>query len=233
MSQQLSVLRRHLLGAVGKRADDQVLNIKTNDIINRAISEILAVATWYFMSKTATITLVNGTKEYSLAADLDKILDTEVRLGTSFGRVYFVNDREFDQVVTSPTAQGNAPEHFTLRGYQLIQLYPIPNATAVTNEGTIDYEYFRTYTLLSSDSDTSPLPDKYDLGLMMHRAQELLHIHFRDINQAGGCERKFKDALEMAMEDNRKIVEAGLRDIIRTSPTDQRQSTGTDQRRRR
>lgn len=230
MSQTLLQLRNDITTRIREQYGNPVLNVKLNALINDAIQEFLAAASWYFQRKTATISQVDGTKEYSLAADFDKMVDKGVRLGTTFKPIHFLNERDFDQVVTSPVTEGAAAEYYTLRGYKLIQLYPIPNSAAVTANGTVDYEYFATAAILSADATASPLPTKFD-SVILHRAEELAQGLVGKGEDARIAGIRWLAGLDMAIQDNRQVVETAIRDIIRTSPIDQRQGRGFDSRR--
>jgi hypothetical protein len=231
MALTLATLRRHVYGRIDRESVNAALNAKIDDMVNVAIQEFIAAASWYFQRKTATISQVDGTKGYSLASDFDKMVDKGVRLGTTFKPIHFLNERDFDQVVTSPVTEGAAAEYYTLRGYKLIQLYPIPNSAAVTANGTVDYEYFATAAILAADATASPLPDKFD-AVILHRAEELAQGYAGNEGKAGRAGQRWGQSLELAIQDNRQVVETGIRDVIRTQPEDQRQARGFDQRRR-
>jgi hypothetical protein len=233
MARTFSALQHQIISSLQGVHGDPALHFRVKEWINQARDEFLSAASWYFMAvNTGSVTLVAGTKEYSLPSDYDKINDSEVRTGTNKKKVWYLNDKDFDLVVMNPTVQGSwsvGAIYFTLTGFQKIQFYPIPNSAAVTNEATVGFEYFKKPSAqLVADTDTLGIPDKYE-PIILHKATGYaLAANSKD----GSMEFALSDTgLKLAFYDNRKIVEIGQTDLIPNQPGDQRQSAGTDQRR--
>lgn len=135
--------------------------------VNLARKQIVAFnPDWYFLQTTAAVNLVNGTQEYSLASDLVKINPEEVRLTTTKTRLEHAETKDFEVTLSAPTTP-DTPTHFRLAGFQKIQLFPPPDASAVSAETSFTYEYTKTFsTDMSADGDTHDLPIHFEPVLL-------------------------------------------------------------------
>lgn len=173
--------------------------------INFGIRQYIKAAPWYWRVATGTIALVSTQKEYAFPADYDKVNEHEVRLGTTGSKIYFVNEREFDRTVTDPTA-GGTPFYFTLIGRNKIQLYPIPDASAVSAETDFDFEYLKIpATKLVADGDTSIVPDD-EIMVPLAWAAYQGAMYSERLDKAQIFLQEYNMGLQMFMAENRKMV---------------------------
>lgn len=134
-----------------------------------------------FLQVETTVALVNGTGTYSLSSDVVKVNPEEIRLATTKARLSHLDpsDEGFIDLTTTGT-----PAHFRLSGYQSIQLYPPPNAAAVSANANLSYEYSKTFpTDMSSDSDTHGLPPHFE-PVLLDLAEVLGWEYLRQFQQS-------------------------------------------------
>lgn len=118
---------------------------------------------WDFLQTTATETLVDSQVNYTLNTDIVKINQDEIIL-TATRRVLLLPDV---QKAGDPDLTPGIPTHFRLAGYQQIQLLPPPSAAVVTSEGSITYEYSKTFPAdMTGNSDVHGLPPHLEPALM-------------------------------------------------------------------
>lgn len=118
---------------------------------------------WDFLQTEATFALVESQIPYSLAIDLVKINQDEVRLTASRKVIEVFDNRQSGD----PEVDDGEPTHFRLSGYQNMQIFPPPNAAVVAAEVSVTYEYSKTFnTDMSANSDTHDLPIHLEPALL-------------------------------------------------------------------
>lgn len=124
--------------------------------VNLARKYIVALnPDWDFLQTEATFALVANLIPYSLATDLVKINQDEIRLTESRKVLGRMDVRKSGD----PEIVPSAPTHFRLSGYQNIQIFPPPTAAVVAAEVTVTYEYTKTFPVdMVADADPHTLP---------------------------------------------------------------------------
>ena len=124
--------------------------------VNLARKYIVALnPDWDFLQTEATVALVATQIPYTLAADLVKINQDEVRLTVSRKTLEPFDVRKSG----NPDITPSEPTHFRLSGYQTIQIFPPPTAAVVTAETTFTYEYTKTFPVdMVANTDPHTLP---------------------------------------------------------------------------
>lgn len=140
-------------------------NDETNDVVldvNDAYEHLLNALpddTPYLIDVTGSLSLVNGTRAYSLdsAARSFKLLewsfenetddDSKIRPAT----LEYVQrlDSKYDETTAQPT-------HVYLEGSDQVGFYPVPDASY-----TIKYKFAKSFTRLSATTDTFVVPDEW------------------------------------------------------------------------
>jgi hypothetical protein len=147
-----------------------------------------------------------------MASDSMAINDQKVFLTDTQTKLYHLSEKDFALVVTDRTAAGT-PQFFTTMGYQKIQLYPIPDATAVTNETSFEYEYYaKLATFLSGDSDASGLP-AYAEPIVLDLAEVYAQQYADRVGEAQQAYARFLPAVRRLWEENSEILNLSVRDL--------------------
>lgn len=206
-------MQNEILGRIhGSHLSAGVDRIRVKQWLNVARDRFVGYGPWHFLAATATANLVQDQREYSLDGAVQQVNEKQVILTTTRKELEFLDDEKFRWVVTDPTATGDAPDYFTLVGYQKIQLFPIPNATAVSAETSITYEYYkRLTTAMSADGDYTTLPEYVD-PMVLDLAESLAQEFAQNRGAAGEAYNRFRDALVPLWMNNS--------DILRLSPRD-------------
>lgn len=127
------------------------------------LEEIVTSGRWFFQNDSEDITLVASQRIYSLSADVSEI--RQLYDSTNTARVPYAPVERLVALGKGLLTEGDKPEYWYLEGLGtsqevVIGLYPIPNATAVTNISPL-----KAHTLLRpaalSSSSTIPLPEEY------------------------------------------------------------------------
>src|SRR3990167_4619438 len=148
--------------------DENSIRAQALSCINRVRME-LNMHDWRFMKTNASnITLINGTATYALPTNLKavtyaRLLDTN---GKQDHELTYVPDDVFthwmtDQEHTGQPLYYNASNVF---GDGLVTLYPVPDASAVTN-WTLDVEYFKRIPVITDDAWAIDVPEEVNLVL--------------------------------------------------------------------
>jgi hypothetical protein len=131
--------------------------------VNLARKYIVALnPDWDFLQTETTFALVANQIPYTLATDLVKINQDEIRLTTSRKVLELLDVRKSGD----PETTSSEPTHFRLSGYQSIQIFPPPTAAVVTAETSVTYEYTKTFpTDMVNNTDPHGLPPHLEPAL--------------------------------------------------------------------
>lgn len=196
--------------------------------INLARHEIASLSTWWFMVKKASTQLatVASTREYSLATDVDQLV--QVRHGTTFAKLDFVNEKDIDAVLrfgeTDLTSGTGTPSHFTLLGFRKIQLFKTPNAVI-----NYDYWYKKVLADLSLDADASDFLETFE-PLIMWRAEWYGRRFQGDQQRLDEARQEFWTLAAALAVQNRSKLEFEMGVIIPESYIEQRVAAEVDVR---
>jgi hypothetical protein len=153
------ILRRSGQIEVSTLSNAQTPATQTRDFLNETYFEMLQRLKVYRLQKQGSITTVNGTASYALAADaeLDSLLADSVYDANA---QYVLQQVDYTYPVSHGTASGK-PECFYRMG-NLLYLYPTPNGAY-----TIQYQYLMKPIALSADADTTQLPVSWEKVLVL------------------------------------------------------------------
>jgi len=122
---------------------------------------------WNRLKKKSSIKLVTSTEFYSLASDLDRLLniyyDRDFSIASGYPKITLVGDEQwlndFAVNVTEGLPYMAREWGYDANNYKQLQLYYIPTATY--NDNLIYYDYIRIVSDLSADADTTPFDDEW------------------------------------------------------------------------
>lgn len=147
----------------GEEFSDLDIKSQIQKWVIEVFEEVYASGRWFFQNDSQDITLADGTKDYSMDTDVAEVRD--VRDPNSNKRVAYAPVERLIAKGKDLLSTGNAPEFWYIDSLGpsqeiKVSLYPVPNATAVTNIGSL-----RAYTLLRppalTGTDTIPIPPEY------------------------------------------------------------------------
>lgn len=212
MSFNFKQMQDIVIGRIEGQHGDPAMVQLVKDWINLSRDQFVGYGPWHFLMKTDAKALVAAQQEYSTATDVKHINHQEVRLFITKTRLYYLNDDDFLLVVTDPVATGT-PAYFRTVGFQKIQLYPIPDAAAVTAHANLLYEYANTLpTALSADSDATGLPEYVD-PCILDLAESYAQQWKRSPNEAQMAFGRFIAAVQKLGQENSDILGLSPRDI--------------------
>jgi hypothetical protein len=156
------MLVSEIIAKIKSRVDDD--DIATDfllDAINSVYFRILndTQTFWKFLEGTTTFSTVAGTTDYSkatIAADLNRIYN----LSTSNNKVYPIAQRDFDEYVPDPSAEGNIA--YYMEWGDTLKLYPIPSGIE-----TVNVRYYKKVTTPLVEANTPIIPIEYQELLIM------------------------------------------------------------------
>jgi hypothetical protein len=206
-------MQHEIIGRIHEQhAAAAAIRTRVKQWINLARDQFVGYGPWHFLGTSETVGLVGSQLEYSLNSAMMAMNNEKVFLDTTKTKLHYLTEQDFELLVTDRTAEGT-PAYFTLMGYQKIQLYPIPDASAVTAETNFEYEYFaRLSTALSGDSDTSGLPE-YVEPIIMDMAETYAQQYAKNIQEAAQAFGRVMPALQSLWMKNSEILGLGARDI--------------------
>ena len=192
--------------------------------LNLARDMIAGFGPWFFLLRTETVLLSANQSEYDLPDDMVRLNDQEVRLASG-RKLYLVEDKDFELVVSDPSATG-FPKFFRTTGVRKIQLYPIPDAAAVSKEPSVVVEYNYCFSKqLVQDSEQSGLPT-YVEPAQLDLAESLGWIYLRRPQEAQLSYQKAMAALQKLNVENTEVMGLVARDFsaaLRTQDWEQPQ----------
>jgi hypothetical protein len=191
------------------------INLGQNDFVLREL--------WPFREVTGTLSLVQGTQEYSLASnfpDLDQqnIISVSLQGANQRKLVYWpFNQLRADKPDFDYDAQA-VPERYYLRAGN-IGFWPVPSGAY-----TVLIDHYKVATELSDDADTSILPVGYREALI-HYGLALEHDYNTDPDLAQKAMNRYEDILTSARQNLlAQPVDSGAFQIL--GPADFRNHTG-------
>jgi hypothetical protein len=147
----------------GEEYSDLDISEQFKNWVLEVIDEIVTSGRWFFQNGTANITLVASQKNYNLAATIASIRDMRDPVNNS--RVAYVPverliARGYDLDATGATISYWYIDSLSASNEMTISLYPVPNATAVSNIVTLKAHTLKRPAALTGSS-TIPLPEEY------------------------------------------------------------------------
>ena len=178
------------------------------DCLNR-VRGSLNKRDWRFMKTTHTaITLVNGTKTYSLPSAFKspayaRLLDTSSRPD---GDLLYADDAWFSHWLPDQETTGK-PQRYLLRnnfGDGLITVFPTPDSSAATDY-TLSVEYHARMSVISDNSSVIALPEEISEVLIKGAQYELMNDRGVDINRTLNRKADYYAALQELSNYDRRI----------------------------
>lgn len=125
------------------------------DWVNAAYKDIQNKWTdWKFLWAESTITLVNGTRDYTLAADCGTLNEKSLYISTD--RLTYIPFKEYSEARDAWDSQSGTPTEFTILPNGKIRFFPTPNAS-----GTVSYEYWKAAVEMSATTDSPLIPEEF------------------------------------------------------------------------
>jgi hypothetical protein len=135
-----------------------------------------------------------------------------VRLTGTWEKLYHIDDKHFSYVLPDPDVSGVSSMYRTI-GYQKIQIYPAPDASTVSANTSVTYEYYsRLTTALSGDSDTSGLPEMVE-PVVLDLAESYGQSYAKDQSESQRAFQRFIQAVQKLWIDNSEMLRIQARDI--------------------
>jgi hypothetical protein len=206
-------MQDHILGLIHEdHSPSSAARIRAKVWLNVARDYFISLGPWHFLATTGSFSLSASTVNYFLREDFRHLNDREVRLGTSKTRLHYLDDSRFALLVTDPTAEG-APQYFRLVGFQQMQLYPVPDASTASGEGTVTYEYYRAPTYpMAGDSDDTGLPAWVD-PLILQLAECYAQRYVGNHSAGQAAMQEFMAGAGKLQQENSDILRIQPRDI--------------------
>lgn len=156
------------------------------DFANEIYTEMLFKLKVNRLQKSATLNTSNGTAGYSVAADADVngLVSDSLVESASQTRLKHVDYRYPIEHGGNNTGQ---PDSFYVQGDK-VYLYPVPDGTY-----TIEYQYYVKPESLSSDTQTTELPDEWEKVLLLGTQARL--EQFLGESNAEGSYYLYREAL--------------------------------------
>ncbi len=139
---------------------------RAREYLNDALLELQTMTDWVWMFKNASLSLVSGTRNYDLAADVMQPLS--FRDTTNDIPLKMRSPQWADQVDPDQSSSGNPEAAIVLgqtqsNGYWNVDFHPTPGSSI-----TAQYRYWSYIPLVSSDSSTAII-DSTNLDLYVPR----------------------------------------------------------------
>lgn len=187
-------IQDRVLDMLGK--SDATTRNRVKNWINMGQSDFVVREVWPFRETTGTLSLVQGTQEYTLSSnftdiDSQNIISVAIQ-GSNFGKLTYV---PFSQLRAShPDLDYDAqavPFVYYLKTGK-IGFYPVPNGT-----DSVAIDYYKLPTELSSDSDETIIPLSYREALV-HYALSMEHDYNTDPDLAQKAMNRYEDLVTSA-----------------------------------
>lgn len=141
---------------------DAGLAVWVDDAYGQIIDEIIKVNPDYF-TKGSTSSTINGQQEYSLPSDFEKMVMVNLQIDGTWKRVMPMGNADIRFIPRNADTSSNqgfstAEPQYYIYGNSTIGFMPIPDETT-SNNIKIWYQY--TPSLLTADSSTPDIPDRY------------------------------------------------------------------------
>lgn len=155
-----------LYGRVQRRVGDTSTTTlaKIKEAINDVARDIFYDKFWSFREESSSFSFEDGTKDYSLATDVDIVHD--LYYAEDDGHLEFKPRKIFVNSHPKDTDSGT-PTEFTMwdvdaNGKKQVRVWKVPDSAFVNDYTTGYYDYYKTYTEMSDDDDTCSLPPSFD-----------------------------------------------------------------------
>lgn len=158
---QFSVLRSNTRTRIGVPATDALHTDTTiGGDVNAAVQYIDSMFDWPWLEKEASITLVNGTKTYSVPTDWLRTVGVVISDYPPLEKV------EIGRLRAMPASAGR-PFFYSCFA-DTVELRPVPDTAAAAM--TTKHLYIKRETALSADADSPAMPDVYQWVIVEYAA---------------------------------------------------------------
>ena len=188
--------------------DKNTIRAQALDCINRVVDR-MSRKDWRFLKTTATaITLVNGTKTYTLPTTFKSpshavLLDTNSKPDHS---LIYQDDAWWSHAQPDQESTGQ-PVYYLLRnafGDGLISVYPVPDASAATS-WTLSVEYFKRFPQVTDDTTEVAVPQEVCDVLIVGGQAYLLREREKSSPVAAQAYADYRDILKDIETYDRRI----------------------------
>lgn len=172
---QLSALRTSLEIRLGVPTTDALFTtaVKT-ELLNEATQYIDSLFDWPWLEKEASITLVNGTKTYTVPTDWLRTLDVIVADYPPLEKV------DIGRLRQMPASAGR-PFFFSCFA-DTLEVRPVPDSGAAAL--ATKHLYIKRETAMSADGDSPAMPDVYQWVIV----EQAAYLGFRRAKQASNAQ---------------------------------------------
>lgn len=192
----LATLRTSVRQRLGVPNDDALYtDAVLAGLINDAIQYVTSEADWYWLEKSETLSLVNGTSAYSVAADCTRTINVEDPTGVPLAR------KPIDELTAMSTATGAVVRFFSPYGLKL-EFRPVPNTSI-----SVNHRYIGGEATLSSDSDTPLIPAQWQF-LVVEYAAYLAKMRVGNTQEAQANLEMYEKQVALAKDRNLKLAES-------------------------
>lgn len=192
----LATLRTSVRNRLGVPSTDSVYtDTALTSLINDALNYISTEADWYWLEKSETLSLVNGTSAYSVASDCTRTINVEDPTGIPLQR------KPIDELVAISTATAAVVRFFSPFGTKL-EFRPVPNTSI-----SVNHRYIGGETALSSDSDTPLIPAQFQPALVEYTVY-LARMRAGNIQEAAAVLEVYNKWIATMKERNLKLAES-------------------------
>ena len=143
---------------LGAPTPDSATTALVKRMVNSAINEFCTFKNWDWMETSASLSISNATRGYTLASTVGKVVGIHDSNGAPLTEVS--RDTYYDMYRGDATT--GSPTHYCVDGaddtntYVTIQVWPVPTGSA-----TLTVRNRRRLTDLSSDGDIPKIPPQY------------------------------------------------------------------------
>jgi hypothetical protein len=180
--------------------DETVVAAKALDWINDAQNDVASRYNWSWLQESNSFLTVDGTPNYSLESDLDRILTVKVGDRELQPKsIQWLNENDPGYSEDGDTGE---PTHYTLFKGQ-IYLYPTPEDVE-----TVYYKYKKTVDVLDDSTDISEVPAKYHEVLVYGAYLRWLLADEADQNMIENGKREYESMIQRMQSDEEQTKQA-------------------------
>jgi hypothetical protein len=192
----LATLRTNVRTRLGIPTDDALYSDATlTALLNDGLQFISTEADWYWLEKTETLSLVNGTSAYNVAADCTRTINAADPTGVPLER------KPIDELEAMSASTGAVVRFFSPYGLQ-IHFRPVPNTSI-----SVSHRYIGGETALSGDSDVPLIPTQFQ-PILVEYAVYLAKQRAGNVDEAKTNLEEYERLITVAKARNLKLAES-------------------------
>lgn len=192
----LATLRTSVRSRLGVPSDDSLYtDAVLTSHINDALQVVTSEADWYWLEKSETLSLTNGTAAYNVAADCTRTINVEDPTGVPLMR------KPIDELVAMSTASAAVVRFFSPYGLKL-EFRPVPNTSI-----SVNHRYIGGETALSADGDNPLIPAQFQ-NMLVEYAVYLAKMRVGNTQEAQANLEVYRGFVESNKARNLKLAES-------------------------